>query len=233
VTLRLYELAMADGSSTSPYVWRIRYALGHKGLPFEPVPTGFTGIPLLFGGAFKTVPILEDGNAVICDSFAIAEYLDRAYPDRPILFSSAGERAAIRFLDKWVVAVLVPLLAGICAPDIYHRVRPEDRAYFRETREARLGRTLEALAADREGRLPAFQAALQPLRLTLDGQQFLGGDRPGYADFIMAGLFIWAGQVATIPLLDTGDALLPWLTRCFDLYGGAGRVPALPALSVR
>ena len=33
--IRLYELVLENGRSASPYVWRIRYALAHKGLPCE------------------------------------------------------------------------------------------------------------------------------------------------------------------------------------------------------
>jgi hypothetical protein len=35
--VRLYELALANGRSASPFVWRIRYALAHKGIGFETV----------------------------------------------------------------------------------------------------------------------------------------------------------------------------------------------------
>ena len=55
--VRLYELVLENGRSASPYVWRIRYALAHKGVPFESVPLGFTEIPKVFGGRFKTVPL--------------------------------------------------------------------------------------------------------------------------------------------------------------------------------
>ena len=30
--VRLYELVLENGRSASPFVWRIRYALAHKGL---------------------------------------------------------------------------------------------------------------------------------------------------------------------------------------------------------
>ena len=53
--IKLYQLALGNGCSASPYVWRIRYALAHKGLPCEPVPLGFAQIPTSFGGRFKTV----------------------------------------------------------------------------------------------------------------------------------------------------------------------------------
>src|SRR6202142_1026232 len=94
--VRLYELALEDGRSASPFVWRIRYALAHKGIPFETVYLGFTEIPAVCGGKFKTVPILEHADTALAESWDIAEYLDRAFPDRPPLFSSPRELAVIR-----------------------------------------------------------------------------------------------------------------------------------------
>jgi len=36
------------------------------------------------------VPIIQDGDKVVKDSFAIAQYLERTYPDRPSLFGGPG-----------------------------------------------------------------------------------------------------------------------------------------------
>eukprot|EP01037_Dinobryon_pediforme_P044434 gene44434-56209_t len=41
--------------------------------------------------SFLGVPVLRGGDHVVSDSFAIAEYLDAAYPDRPLM---AGAQAA-------------------------------------------------------------------------------------------------------------------------------------------
>ena len=38
--IRLYELVLENGISASPFVWRTRFALAHKGLAFQPVPLG-------------------------------------------------------------------------------------------------------------------------------------------------------------------------------------------------
>jgi hypothetical protein len=59
--IKLYELVLENGRSSSPYVWRVRYALAHKGLPFELVPLGFVDIPKTFKGACKTVPVMSCG----------------------------------------------------------------------------------------------------------------------------------------------------------------------------
>jgi glutathione S-transferase-like protein len=66
--VRLYELVLENGRSVSPFVWRIRYALAHKGVPFECVPIGFTDIPKVFGGRFKTVPVIEHGSTMLAES---------------------------------------------------------------------------------------------------------------------------------------------------------------------
>src|ERR1700690_3079999 len=99
--LRLFELVLDDGRTSSPFVWRIRYALAHKGLPFESVEIGFTEIPTVFGGRFKTVPVIEHGGTMLAESWDIAEYLDRAFPDTAPLFSGPAERAMVRLMDAW------------------------------------------------------------------------------------------------------------------------------------
>jgi glutathione S-transferase len=65
--VRLYELVLGNGCSASPYVWRIRYALAHKGVPVESVPLGFAEIPNAFGGRFKTVPVIEHGATMLAE----------------------------------------------------------------------------------------------------------------------------------------------------------------------
>jgi glutathione S-transferase len=229
--LRLYELALDNGRSASPYVWRIRYALAHKGLPCELVPVGFTEIPALFGGRFKTLPVLEHGDTMLAESWDIAEYLDRAFPDRPPLFAGPAELAMVRLTDAWYSSEISRKMFGVYVLDIHNAARPEDRAYFRRTREQRLkGVTLEDFTADRESRLPALRDALMPLRAHLSRFPYLGGSGPNYADYIALGSFLWVASVSTLPLLAHDDTLRTWIDRGFDLYGGLGRDPRMKPL---
>ena len=48
--LRLYDVTLENGCTLSPFVWRIRYALAHKGLDYETEPVAFTGIRKIHGG---------------------------------------------------------------------------------------------------------------------------------------------------------------------------------------
>ena len=47
------------------------------------------------------VPVLEDGPLVLADSTAICEYLEDAYPERPLLGRTVEERAETRRLVAW------------------------------------------------------------------------------------------------------------------------------------
>jgi glutathione S-transferase len=229
--IRLYELVIANGRSSSPYVWRIRYALAHKGLSFDSVPVGFTEIPTALKGRSKTVPVIEHDGAMVADSWNIAEYLDRAFAQRPALFSSPAENAMVRLFDTWQQWEIMRKLFRIYVLDIHNAARPQDRAYFRQSRETRLhGRTLEETTANREAALPAAREALTPLRTQLARSPFLGGSTPNYADYIALGDFHWVASVATVPLLAADDPLRAWIERGFDLYGGIGRDPRMKAL---
>jgi glutathione S-transferase len=222
---------MANGRSASPYVWRIRYALAHKGIPYETVPVGFVEIGRLFGGRFKTVPIIEHGDTVMSESWDIAEYLERAYPDRPLLFATPAEQSMVRLIEKWLAAEVLVKLFGMYALDVHDAARSADRAYFRRTREARVkGVSLEEYTAGREARLPALREALGPLRAHLSRFPFIGGATPNYADYIALGPFIWVASVATLTLLAHDDSLRGWIDRCLDLHGGLGRDARMKSL---
>jgi glutathione S-transferase len=230
--IRLHELVLENGRSASPYVWRVRYALAHKGLSFESVPLGFTDIPTAFAGRFKTVPVLEVGDAMLAESWDIADYLDREFPDRPRLFSGPAEYAMVRLFESWFLSEVVRRMFGLYVLDVHDAARPQDRGYFRKSREARInGTTLEEFTAARASRLPAVREALNPLRTQLSRFAYLGGGAPNYADYIALGAFYWAASVGTLPLLERGDDVLrAWLERSMDLYDGLGRDPRLKPL---
>jgi glutathione S-transferase len=228
--LRLYELRLDNGRSLSPYVWRIRYVLAHKGLDCEQVLLGFTEIAPRFDGRFKTVPVLQHGDTLMAESWDIAKYLDETFPGKPV-FSSPGEIQAIRLFDHWFALEVSKRLIGMYVLDIHDAARPEDRAYFRASREARFaGRKLEEIVAGRESRLPALREALQPLRQQLKDGPFLGGSSPSYADYIAWSAFQWVGSVATLAPLAKDDALRPWFERGFEQRGPQFQDPRLHPL---
>jgi glutathione S-transferase len=222
MTRQLYELCGTDAERVfSPFCWRSRMALAHKGLDFESVPWRFTETDRLAFARHEKVPVLVDGDRVVADSWDIALHLDATYPDRPSLLH--GHPAGYRFLSAWNDSVLLAGIARLIVSDIPALLGPKERAYFVESREKRFGMTLEQVTADREARLPAFRAALQPIRLMLREQPFFGGQTPDYADHIVFGSFMWARSCSPLPLLEAGDPLHGWRDRLLDLHGGMAR----------
>jgi len=146
----LYDLCGRDADLRfSPYCWRAKMSLAHKGLDFAAQPTPFTAIPAVEGGVSKTVPVLNDGGRVVFESFDIALYLDEAYPDRPKLFEGDGERAAARFLEAWAFQTLHPLIMRMMVKDIHDVLGDTDQAYFRPSRRGSAGRSKSIRPASR------------------------------------------------------------------------------------
>ncbi|MFN4276134.1 MAG: glutathione S-transferase family protein [Ferrovibrio sp.] len=220
MAITLYELAAADGRRFSPHCWKAHMALAHKGLSYEAVPTRFTQIRERCGGAFKTVPILEDNGKQVVDSWAIAEYLDQAYPDRPALFGGETGKAHARFVQNWAQTQLHPQIVRLIVHDIFTQLAPEDHAYFRESREKLFGATLEQVQDGRDGRLAAFRAALEPARQTLKAQPFISGAAPLYADYVLFGPLQWARVMGRLVLLENDDPVMAWFQRVAALHGG-------------
>ncbi|MBO6902229.1 MAG: glutathione S-transferase family protein [Rhizobiaceae bacterium] len=224
MTIRLYELVGSDPRRPfSPHCWKVTWALAHKGLDFETVPVPFTGVAGIEGGATKTVPVIRDGEKLVIDSYDIALYLDETYPDRPSLFGGEGGKALSRFVERWTQITIHGFLGGAVLHDIHECLAPADQAYFRESREKRVGGRLEDIQAGRDGRREAFRKSLEPLRRMLDGQPFLGGQGPLFADYIVAGAFQWARIVSAYEPLAGDDPIAEWFGRILDLHDGLGR----------
>lgn len=220
MTITLYELVGRDDMRFSPYCWRTRFALAHKGLDFDTVPVRFADKqPIAFSGQ-QRVPVLRDGDRTVSDSWAIACYLDEAYPDRPPLFASRAERAMARLINSWADHEVNPKFILLVVRDVYENIDPRDREYFLETREKRFGATLDALHAARDGRLPAARASLAPVRAVLADQPFIAGDEPGYADYILMGSCQWIRLVSRYPVIEPDDPVHEWRARMLALFDG-------------
>ena len=76
-----------------------------------------------------------------------------AYPDRPKLMDSEQARGAILAFKFWCDRAIHPLMMRVIILDLFARLHDKDKAYFRESREKRFGKTLEEFGAD-PGRVP-------------------------------------------------------------------------------
>jgi glutathione S-transferase len=219
--IELYELAGAEEDRRfSPFCWRTRLALAHKGLPVRSIPWRFTEKEKIAPSGQGRVPVLVDQGRWIADSWAIATYLEAAYPDRPSLFGGGAGVALSRFYNNWADSALHAGLIRLTLLDIWNHVAPRDKEYFRRSREERFGVSLEAFVADRDQRLEPFRQSLTPLRLTLQTQPFLGGEAPLYADYIVFGGFQWVRCISDYAVLAADDPIAAWRRRMLGLFDG-------------
>ncbi len=222
--LKLFELVGTDEARPfSPFCWRTRMALAHKGLSAESIPWCFTEKDAIAPHKSEKVPVLIDDETSIADSWAIANYLEDNYSDRPSLFGGEGGRAIGRMLNWWGDVTVIGGMFPLIVADIPGHLKPVDAAYFRKTREARFGKPLEEVVAERDKSVEGFRKSLDPMRLTLKTQPYLGGDAPNYADYIVFGPFQWARVVSPFKLLAAGDPVYAWRERLLDAFDGMAR----------
>jgi len=228
MSIKIYDLAGADPARRfSPYCWRTHMALKHKHLEFEAIPWRFTDKEVIAFSGQGLVPVIVDGETTVADSWAIAEYLEEAYPGKPSLFDGAAGKREARFLKHWAETILHPAVSRMIIKDIYDRIDPKDQAYFRESREKRFGKPLEEVVRDREAVRADFQKSLAPARNVLKEQPFLCGEAPSYGDYVVFGMFAWARNTSPFELVPADDAVALWRDRMLGLFDGyAATFPA-------
>jgi glutathione S-transferase len=221
--LELWELGGRDDCRFSTFSWRTRLALHHKGLPFAVHPVAVSDKAAIgFSGQSK-VPILKHDGHVIPDSWAIALYLEKEFPERPTLFGGEVGQTLTHVFNVWADRELIPALIPFLMRDVLDCVREADGAHLRRQIETAMKKSLEELSAGRQQAVQAFRRKLQPVRKALETRDYLGGAALIYADYILFGLLQWARVVSPAKVLEDGDVVAAWFERVLDLHDGVGR----------
>lgn len=98
----------------SSAAFRVRIALGLKGLAYETVPVHLQKNEQL-GEAYASVspsglvPSLLDGGATLTQSLAILEYLEETHPSPPLLPADAVGRARVRAISLDIACEIHPI----------------------------------------------------------------------------------------------------------------------------
>ena len=209
--IEVYDLTGANDLRCSPFCARTKAALRYKNLDYTTVPIRFCDKDKLTFSNQDRVPVIKDNSTVVSDSWKIAEYLEEQHPE-PKLFPVLGMKKACRFFNMYVDTTLHPAFFPVVVYDVFEKIEPVDRAYFRETFEARLGATLEDIAARRDEFRPRFKSALADLEAVASGHEYLF-EILTYADFCLFGTFTWITRVSDEPLFDSAPSLGKWWER--------------------
>lgn len=225
--ITLWELKGKGERRYSLFSWRARMALRHKALDFESRPVCMSDKAAIAFSGGRTVPVIRDGEAIVRDSWKIAEHLERAYPQAPALFGGDIGHGVTHAFNAWVDRTVVPAMLQVIVADIHERVDPADEGYFRESMERVLKKTLEQTRAERDDALRRFGRTMEPMQAALKRQAYVCGAQPAYADYILFSVFQWARIMSPSEVLAPEDPLCAWRERLLDLYDGFAREVAV------
>ena len=197
-------------------------SLNHKGLykKVKRIQVKFSDkSPISYKG-FNTVPVLEDCVTWVGESLEIAKYLDYAYSDKPLLFGTNENIQLTSLINLYIDSKILGILARIIVADVYKIIQPEDKIYFRKTREKLLNKSLEEIEKDSSKYIPLFQKELNPFRKILRDNDYFTGKKPMYCDYMLFGFFMWARNTSKKKLIEKNDPLWHWRKRMLNLFDG-------------
>lgn len=98
-----------------PFAHRVRLALAEKSIAYRLTEIDLRNKPPAFlkVSPHGKVPALRHGDAHICESAIINEYLDEAFPEQPLLPRAPAERAQARFWIDFANSRLYSVTASL------------------------------------------------------------------------------------------------------------------------
>ncbi|THV04197.1 hypothetical protein K435DRAFT_962024 [Dendrothele bispora CBS 962.96] len=191
----------------NPNCWKTRYCLNYKGVPYTTTWVEYPDVerilkaagisPTLIkpdGSPLYTIPAIVDPNTgvALAESFQIAQYLDKTYPDGPTLVpagTKALQNAFISAFSSNISPILQFSLLGIYE-DI---LSPRSQPYFHETRPGFVlgGLTIEEAYPKGENAKEEWkklEAGFGNIAKWMNEEEkFVMGDVISFADFAVAG----------------------------------------------
>ncbi|KAJ7695495.1 hypothetical protein B0H17DRAFT_1272240 [Mycena rosella] len=211
-----YDIASAPPVVTyAPNPWKTRYALNFKGVHYQTEWVQLPDVPSVRqrigvapvrthqdGSSFYTLPIIKDPSTgqVVGDSFEIAVYLDKTYPNAPSLFPPSTIPLQQAF-NVHVDAAFGPFVILFVQS---MPLNPDNAEITKATFCERAGKE-KWEGKERARTFIKFEAALGELAKLYrhtDGP-FMNGGTPVYADIIFGGWLAFMN--ATLPAKEWED----------------------------
>ncbi|KAF9266033.1 hypothetical protein L218DRAFT_978964 [Marasmius fiardii PR-910] len=224
MALRLFDIpSKLPQKAWSPNVWKARYVLNYKNLPYETTWVEFPDIastcqkigasPTTRKGRY-TLPVIEDTktNAVVSDSWNIVEYLESTYPPsnpEHRLIPPEMRRVHEEFSDAFLNQLNA--LWPIALPHELKILNPRSEEYLRRTRECWF-RPKHSEEETVKGYWKQFERDLGVVDswMRKEDEFFMGGRRPTYPDFVMSAMMIWCRTVWGRDSVEWGERIAKW-----------------------
>lgn len=214
--LELYQFEL------SQYSEKVRLILDYKELAYRKIEVtpGVGQLEVFQMSGQRKVPILKDGETVISDSTAIAMYLDRKYPDKPLIPTNPQERGVCLLIEEWADESIGPKSRKVMygaisqSPTFRTSILPDSTPDVFKTLVSVLPvEVLEVLGtgvgfgpdAVKDAK-DALKQNLEALSLLLLDRPYLVSNQPCLADFTVAGLSLLL-KIPEGPYLDIPETL--------------------------
>lgn len=175
------------GAHVSPYVRKVHLVLEYKELKYQHVPV----IPFspekpkvfLENSPLGKIPLLQKGEHFIPDSSVICAFLEREYPEKPLLPADNYDYARALWFEEYAAGHMTSVIGGhLFAEKILAKI-----VFKREPNQAEID-----LAVDTE--IPAIFDYLsselsRPSQRSAE-QQYLVGESISLADIAVCGMFV-------------------------------------------
>lgn len=217
--IKLWDLAgHEDHKRFSPYCWCIKMVIKHKRLELTTIPWRFTEKEEIAFSGQTLVPVIQDGDRVVNDTWKIAEYLEQTYQQADALWGNEVAKGLSLFSKIWIEQTIFPLIFKLIAKDVYRALHPKDKDFFQALVLSRTGFTVDQYSDTSPSAIKNFRDALEPVRTTLENQPYLSGSHPSFTDYLLFGVFKWGEVVSDIPLLEETDPLYEWRRRISERF---------------
>ncbi|TFK82811.1 hypothetical protein K466DRAFT_529904, partial [Polyporus arcularius HHB13444] len=219
VAITLYDIHSTITQPWAPNIWRIRFILNYKRIPYRTVWMEFTDVEGTLraigappasrrpdGRPVYTLPVIVDpfrstnAPVVLANVNTIAEYLEATYPARSIF--PEGSRALQALFVHYIQDTFVKPLLPIIVPLTHERLPERSQTHFNGHRGGHTPAPAALVGHQREQAWAAVREQFNFLASVLDkntsdgnGIVVMGRD-VSYADFALCSVLIWVEKVS-------------------------------------
>ncbi|RDB16471.1 Glutathione S-transferase-like protein ustS [Hypsizygus marmoreus] len=218
--ITLYDTPGHTPQPWAPNIWRIRFILNYKRLRYRTVWVEFPDVEATLrsigappsarrsdGRSLYTLPVIVDPTRnphapeILSNTNHIAEYLEAAYPARPVF--PEGSRAVQTLFVHYIQEVFAKPLLPIMVPISHQQLPERSQSHFRAGYPAPAMPPPQFLSGpQREQAWMAVKEQFDFLAMILDkntgdgdGTVAMGRD-VSYADFALCSVLIWIERMA-------------------------------------